>query len=86
MGSPWKKTRSILLPSLEWILGDTIADSLPVRRSQGRVMTLLIDPKNSTFTLRLSSLADCSFNLGIAIFTLTADQFQFQLCGGQRDG
>ena len=75
-----------LIALVDWILGETIANSLPCSDLKVDMMTLLIDPKNSTFTLETFVVADCSFNLGFAAFTLTAIDFNFSYVAGQPTG
>jgi LysM repeat protein len=75
-----------LIALVRWILGDTIANSLPCKNLKVTVMTLLIDPKNSTFTFETVITSDCSFDLGIATFTLTQVNFNFSYVAGSATG
>lgn len=67
-------------------LGDTIADSLPCKNLKVAVLTLLIDPKNSTFTFETVITSDCSVDLGIAIFQLNQIDFTFNYVAGKCTG
>lgn len=75
-----------LIALVRWILGDTIANSLPCNNLKVTVMTLLIDPKNSTFTFETVITSDCSFDLYIATFTLTQINFNFSYVAGNATG
>lgn len=75
-----------LIALVRWILGDTIANSLPCKNLKVTVMTLLIDPRNSTFTYETVILSDCSFDLYIATFTLTQISFNFSYVAGKATG
>jgi len=75
-----------LIALVRWILGDRIAGSLPCTELKVTVMTLLIDPRNSTFTFETVITAHCSFNLGLVIFTLTQVNFNFNYVAGEATG
>ena len=75
-----------LIALCRYFLGNTIADSLPCKELKVTGMTLLIDPKNSTFTFDTVIQAECSFDLGIATFTLTQVGFNFSYVAGNVTG
>lgn len=75
-----------LIALAKYFLGDTIAASLPCKDLKVTVLTLLIDPKNSTFTLETVITSDCSFDLGVATFTLTQIDFNFSYVAGNATG
>jgi LysM repeat protein len=75
-----------LIALVRWILGDTIANSLPCSNLKVTVMTLLIDPKNSAFTFETVITTDCSFDLYIATFTLTQISFNFSYVANNATG
>lgn len=75
-----------LLALVKRFLGERIAGSLPCENLKVAVLTLLLDPKNSTFTFETVVTSDCSFNLGIAIFTLTQINFNFTYVAGKTTG
>ena len=75
-----------LIALVRYFLGDTIASGLPCQDLKVTVLTLLIDPKNSTFTLETVITSDCSLDLGIATFTLTQVDFNFSYVAGNATG
>ena len=75
-----------LIALVRWILGQTIADSLPCKELKVTALTLLIDPNNSTFTLDTVIKASCSFDLGLVTFTLTEIHFNFSYVAAKATG
>lgn len=72
---------------IEYFIKDQrIANSLPCNELKVDVMTLVLDPRNSTYTFETVIKSDCSFNLGFAIFTLTEIQFNFNYVAGEATG
>ncbi|HEX3249359.1 MAG TPA: LysM peptidoglycan-binding domain-containing protein [Pyrinomonadaceae bacterium] len=75
-----------LIAFVKWILGDQIASSLPCKTLKVTTMTLLIDPRNSTYTFETVIKSDCSFDIYIATFNLTQINFNFSYVAGEATG
>jgi LysM domain len=67
-------------------LGETVANSLPCKELKVVLLTLLLDPKNSTFTFETVIKSECSLNLGVVTFTLTQVEFNFSYVAGETTG
>jgi LysM repeat protein len=83
-----EKGKSIvdLIALVRRFLGESAANSLPCKELKIVLLTLLLDPKNSTYTFDTVIEADCSFNLGVVIFTLTQVEFNFSYVAGETTG
>lgn len=75
-----------LIALVNRFLGERIANSLPCENLKVAVLTLLIDPKNSTFTFETVITSDCTVDLAIAKFTLTQIDFNFNYVAGKATG
>lgn len=91
IGSLEEDTEIDLIALVRRFLGDRIAESLPCKNLKVALLTLLIDPKNSTFTFETGITSDCSIilgsaNLNIGVFQLTELQFTFNYVAGKCTG
>lgn len=75
-----------LIALVELFISRQVAQSLPCTNLKVSVMTLVLDPRNSTFTYETVVTSDCSFDLGIATFILTEIAFNFNYVAGEATG
>ncbi|HEX5885523.1 MAG TPA: hypothetical protein VFY67_13360, partial [Pyrinomonadaceae bacterium] len=85
-GSLEEDSKIDLIALVNRFLGKTVADSLPCKELKVTLLTLLLDPKNSTYTFDTVIKSDCSFDLGVITFTLTQVEFNFSYVAGETTG
>lgn len=85
-GSLEEGTEVDLIALVRFFLGNTIASSLPCSDLRVVTMTLLLDPRNTTFTFETIIESDCSFSLGGILFTITQITFTFNYVASAATG
>ncbi len=85
-GSLEEDSKIDLIALVKKFLGQTVADNLPCKELKVTLLTLLLDPKNSTYTFDTVIKSDCSFDLGVITFTLTQVEFNFSYVAGETTG